>query len=391
LSTFDRRGVKVASTLTTGARHLDDAHLRVDEQGLSMDDKLVLARADIASVRRELGDRTTVHVANRKGRRISCSFARDSEGSELLAALGRSPERTLTEVALVPSLLSAGFRDRPWWKAALAVAVAIGAWMVAFSAVIARTHVPGVVLRNARPGLPWWTAVIAVAAALAVTWALWPGLRRARRVGGSALDGVLNQKLELGADGLRIPGALANDFVAYDEIGGVSARDDALVLTLTDGREVALRMEVSSRVAMVADRIRGALAEKLLPIDEDVVARLRVPGTKGSARVAALRELAAEDDASYREARIPRERLWALVEGRQADDVTRSRAAVALSANLVDAERERFRAATDASASPRVRIAVEAIEHGDDERLADRLDDIEADEQAKPALRRTLP
>lgn len=69
----------------------------------------------------------------------------------------------------------------------------------------------------------------------------------------------------------------------------------------------------------------------------------------------------------------------------------RSRAAVALSAKLVDEERERFRAATDASASPRVRVAIDAIEDGDDARLADRLDDIEAGEQAGPALRRTLP
>ena len=381
--------MKVASTLL--ARHLDYAHVRVDEDGLWMDEALVLARADIASVRLALGERATVRIANLRGRDVACTLARDDEASELLAALGRSPTRTLTEVALVPSLLRAGFRDRSWWKAAIAVALAIGAWMVAFSGVLGRTHVPGAVLRNARPELPWWTAALAVAAVVAVSWALLPALRRARRVGGSALDGVLNQKLELGADGLRIPGALANDFVAYDEIRAVSARDDAVVLTLGDGREVSLRMEVSARVAEVAGRVRGALAETLPPIDADVIDRLRVPGTKGGARIAALRELAAEEDASYREARIPRERLWAVVEGRQADDATRSRAAVALSANLVDVERERLRAATDASASPHVRIALDAIEHGDDERLAARLDDIEADEQAEPALRRTLP
>jgi hypothetical protein len=92
----------------------------------------------------------------------------------------------------------------------------------------------------------------------------------------------------------------------------------------------------------------------------------------------------------YARVRVPRERLWALVEGRQADDATRSRAAAALSANLVDPERERFRAATVAAASPHVRIAMDAIEHGDDDRLAERLDEIEADEQAQPARQRTL-
>lgn len=381
VSTFDRQGVKVSSTMLE--RRPDSAHVRVDEQGLWMDDALVLARADIASVRLELHERATVRVLNRNGRGFSCVFTSNDDARDLLVALGRVPERTMTEVALVPTLLSAGFGRLPWWKALAAVGFMSAVWVIAFPGVLARTHL---FFRGGFPDLPSWAAILPVAVVLAAAWALLPSLRRVR-ASGVGLDGVLNQKLQLGADGLRIPGALANDFVAYDEIRSVSSREDALVLTLRDGREITMRMEVSERLPEVVARIRGALEEKHPPVDEDVVALLRVPGTKG-ARIAALRELAVEEDASYRESRIPRERLWALVEGRQADEATRSRAAVALSANLIDAERERLRAATDAAANPRVRVAMDAIEHGDDDRLAERLDDIEEAEQAQPARQR---
>jgi len=380
VSTFGREGVKVVSTLV--ARRVDSARVRVDDQGLWLDDALVLARADIASVRLGLHERTTVRMLDRDGRGVSCVLTSNDDVGELLAALGRVRERTMTEVALVPSLLSAGFGDQPWWKAVTTLGFASAVWLMASLAILARTHL---FYRFGFPDLPMWTAIIPLAAAVATARVLLPRLRSGRG-SGNLLDGVLNQKLDLGADGLRIPGARANDFVSYDDIRSVSSRHDALVLALRDGREVAMRMEVSERLPEVVERIRGALEAKHPPVDDGAIALLRVPGTK-HARIAALRGLAAED-ASYREQRIPRERLWALLEGHEADEATRSRAAVALSANFTDAERERLRAATDAAANPRIRVAMDAIERGDDDRLAERLDDIEEAEQAQVARQR---
>ncbi len=371
MSTFDLAGVKVASSLVD--RPLDLAHVRVDESGLWVDEALALARADIASVTVELDERTGVFVRNRDGKGVSCAFTSPDDARALLEALGRSPERTMLEVPLVPSLLDAGFGSKPWWRGYLAAGGAIAAWLVALLLLLGRAgYLNPFAGRASLPELPGWAGAVVIAAVLTVIMVLTRSPR------------ALSQTMELGADGVRLRG-FANDFVAHDEIRSVSSREERLVLTLRDGREVTSAVKVPSRMPEIVARIQRALDEKASPVDENVVARLRVPGGKHE-RVAALRELAADEDASYREARIPREHLWALVEAPQVDGATRSRAAVALSANLAGEDRERLRQAINATASPRVRIALDAIEHGDEATLAERLDDLEeVDEEARLA------
>ena len=188
MSTFDRPGGKVSSTLLE--RRLDYARVRVDEQGLWIDDALKLARADIASVRLALHDRTTVRMLNRDGRGVSCAFTSNDDVSELLAALGRVPERTMTEVALVPSVLRAGFRSLPWWKAVTVVGFGTAAWLMALPALLGRTHS---FFRRGFPDLPLELAIIPTVAAFAAAWVLLPRLRRAR-ASGSSLAGVLREK-----------------------------------------------------------------------------------------------------------------------------------------------------------------------------------------------------
>lgn len=382
MSTFDREAVKVTSTLVQ--RHLDLARVRVDERGLWLDEALVLARADVASVALELDERTSVHVLDRDGKSVSCDFTSVDDARALVEAFGRAPDRTMIEVALVPSLLSAGFGTLPWWRASLTASAAVATWLVALLLMTGRAGFLKPLTRHADlSGMSGWATAFGIVAALTATLLFTRDQRSRRRSGDkrrTRADGALSQTMKLGADGVQIEGALANDFVAYADIRAVSSRDESLVLTLRDGREAISQIKVPSRMPEILARIRSALDEEASPVDEDVVALLRVPGTK-HARVAALRELASEEGATYRDARIPREHLWALVEGSQADGVTRSRAAVALSANLADEDRERLRAATNATASPRVRIAMDAIEHGDHEGLAEKLDELEADEE----------
>jgi len=106
-----------------------------------------------------------------------------------------------------------------------------------------------------------------------------------------------------------------------------------------------------------------------------------VTGDKG-AKVAALRELGADNGGTYREGRLPRERLWELLEDPHVDGVTRTRAAVALSGALEPGERRRMRIATDATVSPKVRIALDTIEGEDDKRLGEQLAAIEMEEES---------
>ena len=116
-----------------------------------------------------------------------------------------------------------------------------------------------------------------------------------------------------------------------------------------------------------------------------------VPG-KSAEKMAALRELGSEAGGSYRDKRIPRERLWGIVEDPRVSGATRTRAAIALSGDLGDEDRERLRVATDATVSPKVRIAMDAIQNENDERLAERLDEIpeeEAELRATPIRERT--
>src|SRR5262249_47139974 len=150
----------------------------------------------------------------------------------------------------------------------------------------------------------------------------------------------------------------------------------ALQLTLRDGRCVVFRTLMDACSSMFAARVKRAIAAS--ESDEEAAALLRPAGAVDASHVAQLRVLGAGEDASYREARVPRERLWRLVEDPGVDGATRARAAVALSG---DAEgRERLRVVAEATASPKVRVALERTAEGhEDARVAEALAELEAE------------
>ena len=75
------------------------------------------------------------------------------------------------------------------------------------------------------------------------------------------------------------------------------------------------------------------------------------------------------------------------MEDGRVNGATRARAAIALSGELATEDRERLRIATDATVSPMVRIAMDAI-HGDtdDDRLAKHLDELPEEEEGEAQL-----
>lgn len=97
--------------------------------------------------------------------------------------------------------------------------------------------------------------------------------------------------------------------------------------------------------------------------------------------VDALRGALDRRGAHYREQPLTESQLWAAVENPRAEGAQRAAAAIALGPSLDDAGRARLRIAAEAVATPPVRIAMEAVAHGDDEAL------VEAVEQVAEAQR----
>jgi hypothetical protein len=93
------------------------------------------------------------------------------------------------------------------------------------------------------------------------------------------------------------------------------------------------------------------------------------------------RFLAASRGAShYRQAAVPREQLWDVVEGAAADPSERVLAAEALKTGELDVdERKRLRVAAEHCAEPKVRIALEQL-------LDDEVEALAADDEKPRAL-----
>ena len=145
------------------------------------------------------------------------------------------------------------------------------------------------------------------------------------------------------------------------------------------------------RADVVAERIneaalgKGQGASSAIDWSEGILTR----GERAAGEwVAALRGLK-EKAQTFRDAASATdvfERLWQILEDAQASATRRAAAAVALSPHIDDQGRERLRVAAQATATPKLRIALEAAADDDDDRLVRALDDVAALEEI-PAKR----
>jgi hypothetical protein len=197
-------------------------------------------------------------------------------------------------------------------------------------------------------------------------------------------------RLTVGADGVLLQWLGTERFVAWADVAAVEAFDGGVVLVLYRERWITLRtpaarefrhpageaMTERMQTAWRADRRAAAWR------DEVTARLLRREGSRTREWVRALRSLAGSEDLGYREAAVLPERLWRVVEDPGAEPTARIGAAVALSALLDDASRERLLAASDACAYPWVRIALATTAAGSarspDEDLASALDAIDS-------------
>jgi hypothetical protein len=182
---------------------------------------------------------------------------------------------------------------------------------------------------------------------------------------------ILPQKVAIGEDGILLRWASRRRFVPFGQLREARATSLGVELELADDREIEIRLthradaEVSRRSAMI-ERIEEGLAQHraLAPAEDEA---LLTRGDRAlEAWIQEMNILGTADAYGYRTIAIPRERLWAVLENPSAEPTARQGAALALRARLDDDERERLTAIGQKSASPRLRVALDAVARAPD-------------------------
>ncbi len=175
-------------------------------------------------------------------------------------------------------------------------------------------------------------------------------------------------RIEVGADGVLVSSLLRRWFYPFAQISHARKTDWGVTLTRKSWREVEIRTEAKQNAKPSADR--DALFERI----QQRLAELRALEGPGNAGVLvarggrsveewihALQALGGGDGGGYRAPAVPDGELWRILEDPGSDASARAGAAVALRAGLDDEGRSRLRIAAGGSASPKVRIALQAV------------------------------
>jgi hypothetical protein len=183
-------------------------------------------------------------------------------------------------------------------------------------------------------------------------------------------------------DRRHIPFAAIEEVVPYvDHSGGKTFVGASIVLR--DGERFVVPIGQdhfggSGRAHQLVERMRAALAAYRSGAPVDGGEALQRAGRDARAWLSRLRRIEAGANASAREAPVAPERLWRVLESPSAPPETRAGAAAALAGALDDDGRRRLRVVLDDTAHPRLRVALESALDGDDDALAEALDELAA-------------
>jgi hypothetical protein len=330
------------------------ARVRADARGLFLDGKLAIGAPRVRAgwVQPRPHGPPIVHVSARRARDVELVVRDIERGRALLRAL---------EVDAAQASAQFWTYARPLGEPrAFARAASLGGLVLAF----------GLVAGQSTP--------LALALAVVALFVLFSGVAVPTRV-------------TVGADGVLLRWLGTQRFVAWPSVVAVEAFDGGVVLALDGGRWLTLRTPAAherhhpERDAMV-ERMRTAWRPYAQHDAEEPTARLlRRAGARTAEWVRSMRGmLPGTSHEGYRVAAMPPERLWQLVENPRSDRAARTGAALALAPSLDEQGRERLRAAADACAEPRLRLALStaattAASGGSDEELAALLDAIESE------------
>ena len=344
--------------------HEVPVRLRADAGGVTADGKPLVSREELREgfVMPRPGKPPVVRLV-RKGLRppIEVAVRDESEGRRVLSALGFDVSQTVARFRLPARAMT-----QPAWMAATVFGFGIVGVLVARLAMAIAAPAVG--------------PIFAVAGVLSVFGAM-----------------LLPTRAEIGADGVLLTWAWTKRFIGHGEIAWVGTfRDEGafkrqkwtgVVLHLRSGEDVRVPVTTTNgwdtaRVGMVAERVREAM-EQFRSGDAAADAALVERGAReASAWLAALRALGTGASATHRNAPVAPERLWRIALDPSAAPAARAGAAIALGPTLDGEGRTRLRIAAEATASPRLRVALTAAadEAKRDEELAALLDEVDADE-----------
>lgn len=301
--------------------------VNADTRGLSVDGELVIPRRAIKSAR--VNDEPNGHYSVIvESRGVAPARIVHVESARIAQALADTLEQQPGDVAVFDALPPWAHRMR--W---LAIVLGTSPW----------------ILVNLLRYAPTWMIICVLSL-----------------YGLLALPILLPQKIAIGEDGILLRWAGRRRFVPFSTVRQVHVTALGIELDLRDEPDVEIRLThrpgaALAQRATLLDRIEEGLAHHraLTPgEDEALLAR-------GERRlddwIVEMTTLGSSGAHGYRTVAMPRERLWGIVENPAAHPSARQGAALALRARLDDEERERLSLVAQKTASPRLRIAIDAI------------------------------
>lgn len=316
------------------------ARIKATDEGLEIDGSRI-AKRDIASGHFQPGVPAVVRLLDRSERvLLDAAVTGEAQGRALLAAVDLDPRHKRAEFK-AGSLL-----------------YATRARILLFLAVATLALVGGTsAFTNGGPFAP----LMFLPFALAMGLGAWPS------------------KLTVGADGVLLQWLGTKRFFPIAQIAkAAEAGPTSIRLTLTSGEEVTLPIGVPtprhffSEKDLVTENLKIILAriQETLDLRDGVgnaqpLASLVARG-KRSAKdwLDALRKLKA-DHGAYRDIAVRDDALLQILEDPSAPEDARAGAAFLLRDSLDDEQKTRVRVAADASASPRLRVALDAVTKDD--------------------------
>lgn len=195
--------------------------------------------------------------------------------------------------------------------------------------------------------------------------------------------------LHVGTDGVWIDSRGSRQYVPFADIDDAPPYAEDVMGKRMIGVALALRSGVSikvpigedqfgadKRVAELSAGIRAALETFRRSSTEDDAASLEPRDRSAEAWLARLRSFGEGANAGPREAPIPVDRLWRIVEDPHAIPAVRAGAAVALARGLDAEGKQRLRVVAGSTAAPHLRIALEAAAEDDEDAVSAALNEV---------------
>lgn len=189
-------------------------------------------------------------------------------------------------------------------------------------------------------------------------------------------------KVTVGADGVSVRWLHRRRLIALSKIAAVEQMQGGVRIHRRDDRPLDLILARSALVpdmesTRLVERIREALDAQAkvapAPFDASILERADLPLPAWFSR---LREVLSVG--TFRNVGLVADELWRVIEDAHAEPARRAAAAVALTGALDEPGRQRLRVVANASAIGKLRIALEAAADGDDPRLSQAMEEIEA-------------